>query len=94
MGIVITALTCAMIPIGIAIIIAVVKEEKKEKIYPSGYTIESAKKYLEENSHCGKFWGVKAIYNETDETVYVLMRGNEKVILCLKTGIIQRIDLD
>lgn len=89
-------LFCIVAAIVLIIVIGLIKldEEQSDKVFPSGYTIRKAKRYLENNTHCGKYWNIKATYNRKNKSVEVYMEGNERVTLYLETGEIERIDLD
>lgn len=62
--------------------------------WPSGLTIHKAKKHLEENTHCGKYWNCKARLHLFDKKVSIYMEGNEYVELDLVTGKSYREDHD
>jgi len=76
------------------IIIAILYTAQFWFVWPGAYTINQAKRKLEENTHCGKYWGVKARYNFFKSTVSIYMEGNERVTIDLMTGEIERNDLD
>ena len=62
--------------------------------YPSGWTNKAAKKFLRENTHCGKYWNAKPFTNVFDGTVNIYMPGNEHVSIKLDTGEINKTSFD
>jgi hypothetical protein len=64
------------------------------KKWPCGKSINEVKKYLEENTHCGKCWHIKAKFDRKSSTVSVYMAGNERVTIDLITGVKTREDYD
>ena len=67
--------------------------DPEEKIWESGYSIKSAKQELESTTHCGKYWGVKGVF-DGKHSVFVEMKSNEKVSINLITGERKKINYD
>lgn len=79
----------------VALIVAFVmwiQERKKQKRYPGGWTIAEAVRYLENETHCGKSWNIKARVDKKNKVVFVSMVGNERVEVNLITGKVSRVD--
>lgn len=56
--------------------------------WPGGKSIRSFMRELENDTHCGVYWGVKAKWSifGTRKIVYIHMPGNEYVYIDLITG--------
>jgi len=61
---------------------------------PCGLSVRKVKKILQENSHAGKYWGVKAKFHFFRGNVTLHMGGNESYDISLVSGKGRRLDLD
>lgn len=66
----------------------------KEKVYKEGLTKKEVVEFLENNTHCGKYWNMKAKSKLFSNLVTIEMSGNEKYEYDMLLGKGKRHDWD
>ena len=61
---------------------------------PKRYTARKIKKLFREETHCGKYWGIKPKFNIFTGIVSIQMKENEKWVYNIRSGEGKRWDWD
>jgi len=84
MPIIIGLLLCAALVLIAVVIRRQTRTIREDIIRPCGFSINQIKQTLEKQSHCGKYWGMKAYVIKS--IVIIKMEGNELLTYDYNTG--------